>query len=138
MKHLTTVLIINIVFFMLGPFAFAECWTVSDFQGYATNFANDFEIHKDSLTSQTIDINIDGDKSTVTGSEGITFFEITPHLIVGIYNSGTYKGVVESWGLDIEKGKVFYTQTKSGYIVFDGAKMFVGKIVGKCKTNQKK
>ena len=62
MKHLTTVLIINIVFFMLGPFAFAECWTVSDFQGYATNFANDFEIHKDSLTSQTIDINIDGDK----------------------------------------------------------------------------
>lgn len=124
---------IALLFLMTANSAFAECWVVSGLKGYGSNAADNFNFHEDGLRGQQILVNINGKKSSVTGSVGITFEEITPQLIVGIDKRGGYKGVVESWGIDIEKRKVFYTQTKSGYTIFDGAKMFIGELVGKCK-----
>lgn len=113
--------------------SFAEWWVVSGLKGYGSNVADNFNIHEDGITGQKIRININGNKSSVTGSESIIFEEVTPQLIVGAYKSGGYKGTVESWGIDIENHKVFYTQIRSGYTIFDGAKMFVGNLEGKCK-----
>ncbi len=134
MRQIKIILLLNaVVLLLMGTYVFGECWVVSGFHGYAGNVADDFTIHKDSLSGQTFNLNIDSDKSTVSGSKEISFTEVTPQLIVGIYRSGTNKGVVESWGVDIKNRMAFYTQTKSGYTIFDGAKMFIGKVEGKCK-----
>ena len=124
---------ISMLSLLITNHVFAECWVVSGLKGYGSNAAEKFGIHEDGLSGQKIKIIINGNKSSVTGSEGISFKEVTPQLIVGVYKSGGYKGTVESWGIDIENRKVFYTQTKSGYTIFDGAKMFIGDIEGKCK-----
>jgi hypothetical protein len=82
----------------------------------------------------TFMLNINGNKSSVIGGDGgsneINFMEVTPGLIVGIKD-----GVIETWGIDVKKKKAFYTQSKSGYSIFDGAKMFVGNLDGKCMAN---
>jgi len=124
---------ITMLLLLMANHAFAECWVVTGLKGYGSNAADKFNIHEDGLSDKKIHITINGNKSSVTGSEGISFKEVTPQLIVGVYKSGGYKGTVESWGIDIENRKVFYTQTKSGYTIFDGAKMFIGDIEGKCK-----
>lgn len=124
---------VSMLSLLITNHVFAECWVVSGLKGYGSNAADKFSIHKDGLAGQKIKISINGNKSSVTGSEGISFKEVTPQLIVGVYKSGGYKGTVESWGIDIENRKVFYTQTKSGYTIFDGAKMFIGELEGKCK-----
>jgi len=110
----------------------SECWVVSGLKGIGSNSADQYNLHEDSLDKRSFQIIIDGDNSSVTGSEGISFFEVTPQLIVGAYASGGYKGVVESWGIDVEQNKVFYTQSKSGYSIFDGAKLFIGTLDGRC------
>ncbi|MBI5676053.1 MAG: hypothetical protein HZC48_09570 [Nitrospirae bacterium] len=135
MKHYVreSTLFISLLFILMTNSAFAECWIVSGLKGYGSNVVDNFNIHEDGITGQKIRININGSKSAVTGSENIIFEEVTPQLIVGIYSSGGYKGVVESWGIDIENRKVFYTQTRSGYNILDGAKMFIGNLEGKCK-----
>ncbi len=119
---------------MSSSVVFAECWIVSGFQGYGSNNADNYNIYKDGLTGMTFMLNINGNKSSVTGGDGgsnvIDFMEVTPGLIVGIKN-----GVVETWGIDVEKRKAFYTQSKSGYSIFDGAKMFVGNLDSKCKAD---
>ncbi|GAX62668.1 large extracellular alpha-helical protein [Candidatus Scalindua japonica] len=124
---------ITLLLLLIANNAFAECWIASGFKGYGSNAYDKFNIHEDGLSNKKIHISINGNKSSVTGSEEISFKEVTPQLIVGVYMSGSYKGVVESWGIDIENRKVFYTQTKSGYTIFDGAKMFIGDLEGKCK-----
>jgi hypothetical protein len=124
---------ISILALLITNHVFAECWVVSGLKGYGSNAADKYGIHEDGLSGQKFKIIINGNKSSVTGSECISFKEVTPQLIVGVYKSGGYKGTVESWGIDIENRKVFYTQTKSGYTIFDGAKMFIGDLDGKCK-----
>ena len=118
---------------LMAHSVFAECWVVTGLKGYGINVADNYNFHEDGLSTQKFLVNINGKQSSVAGSEGISFEEVTPQLIVGVYKSGGYKGVVESWGIDIEKRKAFYTQTKIGYTIFDGAKMFVGELEGKCK-----
>ena len=128
--RLVAIVILSLSFVHNG---FAECWVASEFKGYASCLADSYNFHQDGISGKKILINIDGDRSSVSGSEGITFIQVTPQLIVGIYTGGGYKGVVESWGIDIERRKVFYSQTRSGYLIFDGAKTFVGELEGKCK-----
>jgi hypothetical protein len=124
---------IALLFLIAANPVFAECWVVSGLKGYGSNVADNFNIHEDGLSGQQFRITINGKKSSVTGWEPMTFEEITPQLIVGIRKSGGYKGQVDAFGIDVENRKVFYTQIKSGYSIFDGAKMYVGKLEGKCK-----
>lgn len=125
--------ILFLILFSLPSSSFSsECWVVSGLKGIGSNSADQYNLHEDSLDNRSFQIIIDGNNSSVIGSDGISFYEVTPQLIVGIYSNGSHKGVIESWGVDIEENKVFYTQTKSGYTIFDGAKLFVGELDGKC------
>jgi hypothetical protein len=128
------IIIITISLFVLliANQALAECWVVSGLKGYGSNAADKFNIHEDGL-SKKFQVDINGNKSSVTGSEGLSFEQVTPQLIVGVYKSGGYRGTIESWGIDIENRKVFYTQARNGFGIFDGAKMFIGNIEGNCK-----
>jgi hypothetical protein len=102
-------------------------------KGYGSFSGEEYALGKDAISNRTFEVVIDGKNSFVKGSNGLSFIEITPNLIVGIYISGGKKGAVETWGVDVEKGKAFYTLTRSGYTVHDGAKLFVGTLEGKCK-----
>lgn len=126
------ILIVLLMLITAQP-VFAECWVVSGLKGYESKAADNYNTHESAYSGQQFRITINGKKSSVTGWEPMTFEEITPQLIVGVYKSGGYKGQVDTFGIDIEHGKVFYTQTKSGYSIFDGTKMFIGKLEGKCK-----
>jgi hypothetical protein len=131
---LKLVFIFSLLLLMVSNVVFAECWIVSGFKGYGCSNADNYNIHKDGLTGMTFMLNINGNKSSVIGGDGgsneINFMEVTPGLIVGIKD-----GVIETWGIDVKKKKAFYTQSKSGYSIFDGAKMFVGNLDGKCMAN---
>jgi hypothetical protein len=118
---------------LLSNSVFAECWVVSDLKGYATNLADKYNFHTDRISGKKILVNIDGDNSSVSGSEEISFVEVTPQFILGVYRGGVYKGTVETWGIDIERRKVYYTSSRSGFTIFDGAKVLVGDVIGKCK-----
>jgi len=133
MFKVSSIAIIFLFLFAFPNFVFSSgCWVVSGLKGIGSNSADQYNLHEDSLDNRSFQIIIDGDNSSVIGSDGISFYEVTPQLIVGVYSNGSHKGVIESWGVDVEKNKVFYTQTKSGYTIFDGAKLFVGELDGKC------
>ena len=117
----------------MPTFASSECWVVSGLKGYGSLSVDGYALGKDAISNHTFEVVINGEKSFVKGSNGLSFIEITPNLIVGIYISGGDKGAVETWGVDVEKGKVFYTLTRSGYALHDGAKLFTGNLEGKCK-----
>jgi len=131
-KVRAAVLIVTMTIMMLQGIAYAECWIVSKLKGYQTLAAEQYSF-VDSGFSKPFRINIDGNNSSVEGWDNVTFVEITPQLLMGVYKSGGYQGSVDVWGIDTEKRKVFYTQAKSGFSIFDGTKMFIGKIDGKCK-----
>jgi hypothetical protein len=82
--------------------AFAECWVVSNLNGVLGSVGSKYQLIEDGITGRKLQVNINGDQSSVTGSEGIVFTEVTPQLIMGVYYSGGYKGTVESWGIDVE------------------------------------
>jgi len=117
------------ILLMMSNFVFAECWIVSELKGYGATGYNNFEIQKDGISGQKFIVNIDGKNSSVISSN-IKFIEVTPYAIVGIE-----RGVVETWSINIEKRKAFYTKTASGYGPLDGVKMFVGSLEGKCKVD---
>jgi hypothetical protein len=119
----------SLILLMMSDFAFAECWIVSEFKGYGAAGYNNFEIQRDGISGQKFVININGKNSSVISSD-IKFIEVTPYAIVGIKD-----GVIETWSINIEKRKAFYTKTASGYGPFDGVKMFVGNLEGKCKVD---
>jgi len=114
-------------------FATAECWVVSGLEGYGSFSGDEYALGKDAMRGRTFKVVINGKNSFVTGSNGLSFMEITPNLIVGVYTAGSKEGAVETWGIDTRKKKVFYTQTRSGYELLDGAKLFIGNIDGQCK-----
>jgi len=118
-----------LILLMMSDFAFAECWIVSELKGYGAAGYNNFEIQKDGISVQKFMVNINGKNSSVISSD-IKFFEVTPYAIVGVKD-----GVVETWSINIEKQKAFYTKTASGYGPLDGVKMFVGNLDGKCKVD---
>lgn len=121
------ILCCSLILIMMSNFVFAECWIVSELKGYGASGYNNFEIQKDGISGQKFIVNINGNNSSVISSD-IEFIEVTPYAIVGIK-----AGVVETWSINIEKQKAFYTKTASGYGQLDGVKMFVGKLEGKCK-----
>jgi len=104
---------ITMLLLLIANHAFAECWVVSGLKGYGSNAADKFNIHEDGLSDKKIHITINGNKSSVTGSEGISFKEVTPQLIVGVYKSGGYKGTVESWEWILKIVKPFIHRQKA-------------------------
>ena len=135
MKKCITVIISGLMMFFIGNSAFAECYVASNFKGYTAKSHDKFAMVEDGISGVDVKITIDGKKSKVSGSEELTFVEVNPLLVFGVYvnDFDENKSVIESYGVNLKNKKVFYTQTKTGYGVIDGVKMFIGDLKGVCK-----
>jgi len=112
----------------------SECWITEDYQGYASKDYKGFKVSKDGMTSTKYVIVIDGEKSQVLG-DPIKFLQVSTHSILGL--DVTDKGtVVETWSVHPDTKTAIYTKTVNDYALYNGASMFVGRVVGKCDSEK--
>lgn len=116
---------------MTSHFCNAECWKVEELKGYSSRAGSEYKISEDSLTGRTFLVKISGDTSVVTPND-LTCKQVSSTSLVCI-STGKSRGVVETWSVDPKNGIAFYTKSISGYSLFDGRTLFVGKIIGSCK-----
>jgi len=113
----------------------SECWITDNYKGYSTKDNEGFTVTKDGMTSTKYVIVLDGEKSQVLG-DPIKFIQVSAHSILGL--DVTDKGtVVETWSVHPETKTAIYTKTVNDYALYNGASMFVGKVVGKCDSEKK-
>lgn len=110
----------------------AECWTVANLSGQSAKAFESYRVSADGLSGQTFNITFDGKASTVKPSKGMSCTQSAATLLVCTGKDGS-SATVEAWSLDAARGKVLYTQVRSGYGPLDGNTLFVGEVVGKCK-----
>ena len=115
----------------------AECWIADNFKGYPAKVRNGYEFETDGMTSTKYVIYIDGKKSHIVGSSISEYLQIAPNSILAIAIEDD-TSVIETWTIDPVKKKALYTKTTSGYGQFDGVSVFVGNVVGDCKSEKEK
>lgn len=124
----TIVLILSI---LTSPFCNAECWKIGDLKGYSSRAGSEYKISEDSFTGKTFMVQISGATSAVVPND-LTCKEVSSTSLVCI-SSEKNRGVVETWSIDPKNGVALYTKSVSGYNIFDGGNLFIGKIIGTCK-----
>jgi hypothetical protein len=127
-------ILITFIFLFSNALFASECWITEDYKGYAAKDYEGFKVTKDGMTSTKYVIVIDGEKSQVLG-DPIKFIQVSAHSILGLDASD--KGtVVETWSVHPETKTAIYTKTVNDYAMYNGASMFVGKVVGKCNSEK--
>lgn len=122
------------VLFSLSAIA-SECWITDGYQGHGAKAYENFKVNPDGMTSTKYVIVVDGDKSKVLDNP-ISFIQVSANSILGL-DIVKGKSVVETWSVFPSEKKAIYTKTVNGYGVYDGAAMFVGKVVGSCNSEKK-
>ena len=110
--------------------AFADCYVVENMAGFIAPNIENYDIVKDGMTGQKFYIQINGQGSSVIPSN-LACTEASPTSVLCVYTESD-QSTVETWAVDPEKSKVYYTQTRSGFGALNNAKLMVGDIVGKC------
>ena len=114
----------------LATSCFAECWKIGELSGYSARASDGYEITKDGLTGKTFFLQVVGEASAVVPND-LSCREVSSTSLVCI-STEKARSVVETWSVDPENGSAFHTKSVSGYSAFDGANLFVGKILGSC------
>ncbi|MBV2129022.1 hypothetical protein [Arsukibacterium indicum] len=123
-------LIFSVFILFLSTSCFAGCWKIGEFSGYSARAGDKYEIKADGLTGRTFMLQIAAEASALVPSD-LTCKQVSSTSLVCI-SSENHKGVVETWSVDPKNGLAFHTKSISGYGMFDGANLFVGKILGSC------
>ena len=113
----------------------SECVIAENFKGYIAKQDKNFVFEEDGMTTSKFVIVLDGDKSTIVGSDIQTFIQTSPNSILGISKIDD-RSSVETWTIFIQEKKVLYTKTFNWHhpiIKSDGIRAFVGDITGKCQ-----
>jgi hypothetical protein len=113
----------------------SECYIVEHLKGQAAKNYSKLAFEDDGMSKSKFVVYIDGDKSSVVGSDLAKFFSTTADSIFGISMDGT-KSVVETWTMFPSQSKAGYTKTVSGWGLMDGVSAFVGEITGRCTTSK--
>lgn len=103
----------------------ANCFKVEELSGYSAKNWADYRFEADGI-SKALYIVIDGEDSFVSDSDLVCrpLVESLPSLVC-MFMEGS-KNTVETWSIDLEAGKAFYTKSTQGYGQFDGIMALVG------------
>jgi len=127
-----------LIFFSLV--ANAECYLVGKLDGYQTSKSNDYAFVSSSFSGQEFQINIDGPRSYAAPQGKEKCSEFNRNGIICSLMEGS-KSKYEIWSLDLNRNVVVFSGHRAGYdidvdgdvVSLDGAYVFTGKILGKCK-----
>ncbi len=111
-------------------FVGAACWKVADLRGNSARAAESYSISADGFTGQTFEISITSKSGSVKPSDLKCQPASTNSLLC--IEAAEGRLTVETWSIDASAKKVVHTKAVSGYGPFDGANLFVGKVVGTC------
>lgn len=115
---------------MFSSLAHSGCWKVGDFSGVSAKAGDSYAIGKDGMSGQSFMIQISGSATAVVPSD-LSCKEVSSTSVVCIHSEPN-RSVVETWSVDTVKNIAFYTKATSGYAIFDGPNLFVGRIIGAC------
>jgi hypothetical protein len=108
----------------------AGCWKVGEFSGVSAKAGDAYAISKDGMSGQSFMVQISGSSTAVIPND-LSCKEVSSSSVVCIHSEPN-RSVVETWSVDAIKKIAFYTKVTSGYAIFDGPNLFVGKIIGEC------
>lgn len=112
--------------------ASATCWKVTDLHGSSTRASSGFTLDRDGFTGQTFEITINSDTGAVKPSN-LSCRPATKNSLVCI-DSQDDRLTVETWSIDESQRKLVHTKAISGYGLYDGGNLFIGKIIGQCSA----
>lgn len=110
----------------------AACWKVTDLKGSPARASDGFAIGSDGFSDQTFEITITGNSGAVKPSS-LSCRPATKYSLVCI-DTKDDRLTVETWSVDDSQKKLFHTKAISGYGPYDGGNLFVGRIVGPCRS----
>ncbi|EGZ6858266.1 hypothetical protein SNN68_003848 [Cronobacter sakazakii] len=115
----------------------AQCWVVSNLQGYGAMDINKYEYGTDRISNGVFQLAIEGEKATllnvgksVSGS-GMFYVPISATTATGLYHDQNTT-TVETWSI-AENKKVLYSKVINS-VFGSSTKSFVGDVVGSCQT----
>ena len=121
---------------ILSGEAIASCWRVGDFAGYGARSDSSYRIEPDGFSNQTSLLTISGGISSIRMANGQSFEGIRCERLnsFSILCSGGRGDSIslETWSVDVTQSRAFHTKIINGYGTFDGARVFVGRIIGRC------
>lgn len=128
------ILVLFTVLFSLSAIA-SECWITDGYQGHGAKAYENFKVNPDGMTNTKYVVVVDGDKSKVLDNP-ISFIQVSANSILGL-DVVNGKSVVETWSVYPSEKKAIYTKTVNVYGIYDGAAMFVGKVIGNFSSEKK-
>jgi hypothetical protein len=134
MKIMTTALIAAGLS-QAAPAAYAGCWRVGDLAGTAYSAGNGYKAEPDGYgkyASSIFEVSISGDQAYVTGHDApLVCRPITAHEARCEFSDGARHTTI-IWTIDEASKRVVHVKSITGFGALDGAKVFVGKILGSC------
>ncbi|WP_339414561.1 hypothetical protein [Pseudomonas sp. EA_35y_Pfl2_R5] len=124
--------ILPLVFVFLAANVQAECWQVGDLKGVTAKSADKYSITEDGMSKKMFLVNIKENASSIIPSSDLECLKVSNHSMTCIYPTES-KGTVETWAVDPANNIAYYTKSVSGFGIFDGPTMLVGKILGMCE-----
>lgn len=114
--------------------ASAECWVVGDMKGTTYSKVDAYRAEKDGF-SGAFHITISGKNADVRYSGmdagGVDYTPLSENTIIGVTGQGESARAIETWAI-MPDGNVTMTKTITGAGQLNGARVFVGKVKGKC------
>lgn len=110
--------------------ALADCYVVENMSGFIAANVENYKIVNDGMKGRKFYIQINGQGSSVIPSD-LKCMETSTMSVLCMYNEAG-QSTVETWAVDPEKKKAYYTQTRSGFGLMNNAKLLVGDLVGRC------
>lgn len=114
----------------------AACWRVGEFAGHAARASSSFDIETDGFTGQIFQMTVHENSASLRTSTGQPFPGIscnrlnsTSVICIGANGDAV---TVETWVVDAKTLRAFHTKTISGYGPFDGGRLFIGRVLGRC------
>lgn len=111
--------------------ASADCWTVGNFKGFSAPQYDNYTYGSDGISSQTFNVLISNKKASIVPGD-LDYVAASTNSVVG-RSVDNRKLTLETWAIDTETKKAFFTQTRIGSGSFDGTKSFIGDVLGHCK-----
>ena len=131
LSKLRVLSIFGVSFSLASMPVFSECYVASEFSGASTRQGGKFKLSEDAFSGKTFELNIDGDKSSVSSSE-LTCLSVASATLLCVDYGAETKVVIETWAVYVDDGIVVHTKTVNGYGKYNGAQVFVGALQGLC------
>jgi hypothetical protein len=114
--------------------AHAGCWRVANMAGPAVFASDKYQVTQDGYSakfaSDVFEVNTEQRRPYVTGHADMACR--APSSTTVVCEGGAPGYVMATWTIDAGAGVATHLKLTTGYGSFDGVRMFIGKVVGKC------